>query len=256
MYNYISKLGKWLIDLINNLGYAALMLVYAFFTKPSWISIHFFIKQIYNLAFRSALIIIISSFFIGAVLAIQGYAVLVQFKAETFLGTMVSIAVIRELAPVVAGLLYAGRAGSSLTAEVALMKSTEQLSSLEMMAVNPLTRVIAPRFWASILSLPMLCIVFMAVAVFGASVVGVDWKQIEPSDYWGSIRAFISYGDFIHGFVKSIIFAIFISWVSVYKGYTVIPNSEGVSKATTDSVVISSLGILFIDLLIAIYYFG
>lgn len=183
MLKIINGLGKWVIDLVKNLGYSALMLYYAFTTKPSKLAFVIFVKQVYNLAFRSSLIIIIASFFIGAVLAIQGYSILVRFKGEAFLGTMVSIAVLRELAPVVAGLLYAGRAGSSLTAEIALMKSTEQLSSFEMMAVNPLTRVIAPRFWASLFSLPMLSIIFMAMAIFGSAVVGVDWKQIDAGDF-------------------------------------------------------------------------
>lgn len=256
MKNLICKLGQSVITFITNLGYAFLMLMQAIIAKPDIRHFPLFIKQMYNLSVRSLPIIVIAGFFIGAVLAIQGYSILVRFKGETFLGTMVVVSVLRELAPVVTGLLYAGRAGSSLTAEVALMNSTEQLSSLEMMAVNPLRRVIAPRFWASMFSLPMLTIVFMAMAVFASAVIGIDWKQIDSGDFWGSVHTYASLKDFTHGFYKSLVFAFFIAWIAVYKGYTAIPTSEGVSKATTDTVVISSLGILFIDLLITLYLFG
>ncbi|WP_427909969.1 lipid asymmetry maintenance ABC transporter permease subunit MlaE [Psittacicella melopsittaci] len=252
----IQKLGQWFINFIVNVGYAGLMLLQSLIAKPDLRHFPLVIKQIYNLAVRSLPIIGIAGFFIGAVLALQSYQALTTFSAESFVGTMTAIAVLRELAPVVTGLLYAGRAGSSLTAEIALMKSTEQLSSLEMMAVNPLRRIIAPRFWASIISMPLLTIAFMALAILASALVGIDWKQIPYANFWGSIQSYTNLDDFLHGFYKSILFAFFISWVAVYKGYTCIPNSEGVSKATTDTVVVSSLGILFIDVLITIYLFG
>lgn len=256
MRKFIQDLGQGVIDLVTNMGYALLMLVQALVAKPNLRHWPLFIKQLYNLGVRSLPIIVIAGFFIGAVLSIQGYSILVRFKGESFLGTMVVMAILRELAPVVTGLLYAGRAGSSLTAEIALMKSTEQLSSLEMMAVDPLRRVIAPRFWASFFSLPALTIIFMALGTLASALVGVNWKEIDAGDFFGSIQAYISLDDFLHGFVKAVIFAVFIAWVAVYKGYRSVPNSEGVSKATTDTVVISSLGILFIDLLITLYLFG
>ncbi|MFC6277408.1 lipid asymmetry maintenance ABC transporter permease subunit MlaE [Psittacicella hinzii] len=256
MYKLICRLGQWFIDFITKIGYSGVMLFQAIIAKPDFRHFPLVIQQIYNLAVRSLPIVLIAGFFIGAVLALQGYQVLIKFKAESFVGTMTAISVLRELAPVVTGLLYAGRAGSSLTAEIALMKSTEQLSSLEMMAVNPLRRIISPRFWASIISLPLLTIVFMAMGILASAFVGIDWKEIDVGDFWGSVQSYTTMGDFLHGFYKSIIFAIFISWVAVYKGYSSVPNSEGVSKATTDTVVISSLGILFIDLLITIYLFG
>lgn len=256
MFKFFQNLGQKVIDLITDLGYALLMLVQSLVAKPNLRHFPLFVKQTYNLGVRSLPIIVIAGFFIGAVLAIQGYSILVRFKGEAFLGTMVVLSVLRELAPVVTGLLYAGRAGSSLTAEIALMKSTEQLSSLEMMAVDPLRRVVAPRFWASFFSLPMLTIIFMAMSTLAAALVGIDWKEIDAGDYWGSVQAYITLGDFVHGFNKSVIFAFFVTWIAVYKGYRAVPNSEGVSKATTDTVVISSLGILFIDLLITLYLFG
>lgn len=212
MYKFICTIGQKVIDFITNCGFAFLMLVQALVAKPNPKHFSYFIKQLYVLAVRSLPIIFISGLFIGAVLAIQGYSILVRFKGESFIGTMVVIAVLRELAPVVTGLLYAGRAGSSLTAEIALMKSTEQLSSLEMMAVDPLRRVVAPRFWASFFSLPMLTVVFMAVGIYAAALISVDWKQVDAGDYWGSIQAFISVNDFHHGIVKSVIFAFFIAW--------------------------------------------
>lgn len=256
MFKSIQNLGQLAIDFVTRIGYAGAMLFQAIAAKPDFRHYPLVVRQIYNLSVRSLPIISISGFFIGAVLALQGYQVLVTFKAESFTGTMVSLSVLRELAPVVTGLLYAGRAGSSLTAEIALMKSTEQLSSLEMMAVNPLRRIVAPRFWASMISLPLLTVVFMAMGLLASAFVGIDWKQIDAGDFWGSVQTYTTLGDFLHGFYKSILFALFVTWVAVYKGYASIPNSEGVSKATTDTVVVSSIGILFIDLMITIYLFG
>jgi phospholipid/cholesterol/gamma-HCH transport system permease protein len=203
------------------------------------------------------LIIVVSGLFIGMVMALQGYTILVNYGAEGSLGPMVALSILRELGPVVTALLFAGRAGSALTAEIGLMKATEQLSSLEMMAVDPLRRVISPRFWAGVISMPMLAIIFSAVGILGGHIVGVDWLGVDSGSYWSIMQATVEWNkDVVNGIIKSLVFGLVVVWIALYKGYSCIPTSEGISKATTETVVFSSLSILGLDFVLTALMFG
>lgn len=215
------------------------------------------IKQIYSIGVRSLSIIIVAGFFVGMVLGLQGYTILSDFGSEAALGTMVSLTLLRELGPVVTALLFAGRAGSALTAEIGLMKATEQLSSMEMMAVDPLRRVIAPRFWAGVISMPLLAMMFTAVGIWGGQLVGVDWKGIDYGSYWSVMQSSVDvWYDIGNGLLKAVVFAITVTWIAVFNGYDAVPTSEGISRATTRTVVNSSLAVLGLDFVLTALMFG
>ena len=190
-------------------------------------------------------------------MALQGYTILVDYGAEGSLGPMVALSLLRELGPVVTALLFAGRAGSALTAEIGLMKATEQISSLEMMAVDPLRRIVAPRFWAGIISMPMLALIFSAVGILGGHLVGVDWLGVDVGSYWSIMQSTVEWGeDVVNGIIKSLVFALVVTWIAIFKGYDSIPTSEGISKATTETVVYSSLAVLGLDFVLTALMFG
>ncbi|WP_418856625.1 lipid asymmetry maintenance ABC transporter permease subunit MlaE [Shewanella khirikhana] len=215
------------------------------------------VKQLYVVGVQSLLIILVSGLFIGMVLALQGYTILVDFGTEESLGPMVALSLLRELGPVVTALLFAGRAGSALTAEIGLMKSTEQLSSLEMMAVDPLRQIIAPRFWAGVISMPLLALMFTAVGIWGGHIVGVEWKGIDNGAFWSILQASVEWRqDIVNCLIKSLVFALVVTWIALYRGYEVVPNPEGISKATTSTVVQSSLAVLALDFLLTALMFG
>jgi phospholipid/cholesterol/gamma-HCH transport system permease protein len=257
LVDYFSKIGKASIERFNAVGQASLMLFGALFALPQWKNIRLTIAQIYVVGVQSLLIVMVSGLFIGMVMALQGYTILVDYGAEGSLGPMVALSLLRELGPVVTALLFAGRAGSALTAEIGLMKATEQLSSLEMMAVDPLRRVISPRFWAGMISLPMLTIIFSTIGILGGHLVGVDWLGVDSGSYWSIMRSSVEWDkDIINGVIKSFVFALVVVWIALYKGYSCIPTSEGISKATTQTVVYSSLAILGLDFILTALMFG
>lgn len=249
MINLINNLGKWGIHKLTATGRATIMLFYALVGKPEFRkNFPQLRKQIYVVGVQSVSIIVVSGLFIGMVLGLQGFNVLVDFMAEGALGQLVSLSIIRELGPVVAALLFAGRAGSALTAEIGLKKATEQLTSLEMMAVDPLRRVIAPRFWAGVISLPILTLIFTLVGIYGGKLVGVDWLGVDDGIFWSGMRNSIDvWEDLGMCVIKSIFFAVVVTWISLFNGYDLIPTSEGISRATTNTVVQSSLAILGLD---------
>ena len=214
------------------------------------------IKQLYVLGVQSLLIILLSGLFIGMVLGLQGYVILVDFAAETSWGQLVALSLLRELGPVVTALLFAGRAGSALTAEIGLMKATEQLSSLEMMAVDPLRRVIAPRFWAGIIAMPILAVIFTAIGIWGGHLVGVDWKGVDGGSFWSAMRSAVDVSDLLNGFIKSVVFAFAVVWIALFNGYDCVPTSEGISQATTRTVVHASLTVLGLDFVLTAMMFG
>jgi phospholipid/cholesterol/gamma-HCH transport system permease protein len=190
------------------------------------------------------------------VLALQGYNTLVDFGATESLGVMVALSLVRELGPVVSALLFAGRAGSALTAEIGLMKATEQLSAMEMMAVDPLHRVIAPRFMAGILAMPLLAAIFSAVAIIGGHFVGVELLGVDDGAFWSQMQAKVDlYDDILNGVIKSIVFGFIVTWIAVFEGYDTVPTSEGVGRATTNTVVHGSLAILGMDFVLTALMF-
>lgn len=255
--DYLALLGRSAINKISAIGVASLMLFGALVATPQLKNIRLTIMQLYVVGVQSLLIILVSGLFIGMVMALQGYTILVNYGAEGSLGPMVALSILRELGPVVTALLFAGRAGSALTAEIGLMKATEQLTSLEMMAVDPLRRVIAPRFWAGAISMPMLAIIFSAIGILGGHLVGVDWLGVDVGSYWSIMQATVDWdADVVNGIIKSLVFALVVVWIALFKGYSCIPTSEGISKATTETVVLSSLAILGLDFVLTALMFG
>lgn len=257
MINLINNLGASVIHFVRAFGRSTFMLFGALVGKPEFRKhTPLLIKQLYVLGVQSLLIIMLSGLFIGMVLGLQGYVVLVDFAAETSLGTLVSLSLLRELGPVVTALLFAGRAGSALTAEIGLMKATEQLSSLEMMAIDPLRRIIAPRFWAGVIAMPVLAAIFTAIGIWGGSLVGVDWKGVDGGSFWSVMQNSVSASDLINGFIKSTIFAFAVVWIALFNGYDSTPTSEGISQATTRTVVHASLVVLGLDFILTAMMFG
>ncbi len=251
------KLGRATLERFSAIGRASLVLFGALVAVPQVKNISLTIKQIYVVGFQSLSIIIVSGLFIGMVMALQGYTILVDYGAEGSLGPMVALSLLRELGPVVTALLFAGRAGSALTAEIGLMKATEQLSSLEMMAVDPLRRVVAPRMWAGVISMPMLAMIFSAVGILGGHLVGVDWLGVDAGSYWSIMQSTVEWNeDVLNGVIKSIVFALVVTWIAIFKGYDSVPTSEGISAATTQTVVYSSLAVLGLDFVLTAIMFG
>ncbi|KGQ42361.1 lipid asymmetry maintenance ABC transporter permease subunit MlaE [Gallibacterium anatis] len=254
----IERLGKRGVHWLRTLGKSALMLYGALVGVPQFRkNFPLVVKQLYVLGVQSLLIIVLSGLFIGMVLGLQGYVILVDFSAETSLGQLVALSLLRELGPVVTALLFAGRAGSALTAEIGLMKATEQLSGLEMMAVNPLRRVIAPRFWAGMIAMPLLALIFTAVGIWGGSLVGVDWKGVDSGSFWSVMQSSVVWGkDIGNGIIKSLCFALSVVWIALFNGYNALPTSEGISQATTKTVVQASLVVLALDFILTALMFG
>jgi phospholipid/cholesterol/gamma-HCH transport system permease protein len=215
------------------------------------------INQIYFIGVLSFLIIVISGLFVGMVLGLQGYYILSDFGAEETLGLMVAASLVRELGPVVTALLFAGRAGSALTAEIGLMKATEQLSGMEMMAVDPIKRIITPRFLAGFIAMPLLAALFSAVGVIGGQLVGTGLLGVDDGAYWSQMQANIDFeDDIVNGFIKSIVFGFVTTWIALFEGYDTVPTSEGVSRATTRTVVNSAFSILGLDFILTALMFG
>ncbi len=213
--------------------------------------------QVYSIGQLSLVIIVVSGSFVGMVLALQGYRSLVGFGAEESLGVFVALVIVRELGPVVTALLFAGRAGSALAAEIGLMRATDQLSGMEMMAVDPVKRVVAPRFVAGFFAMPFLAAIFsvMAIGVAGGHLIGVQLLGVDTGAYWSQIHAQVEPRDIWNGVVKSVVFGAVVSWIAVYQGYHAAPTSAGVSNATKTTVVLSSLAILGLDFVLTAFMF-
>jgi phospholipid/cholesterol/gamma-HCH transport system permease protein len=215
------------------------------------------IQQVYAVGVLTLLIILVSGLFVGMVLGLQGYNTLVRFGAEQSLGLLVALSLVRELGPVVTALLFAGRAGSALTAEIGLMKATEQLAGMEMMAVNPVNRVIAPRFLAGVIAMPLLAALFSAVGVLGGHLIGVGLLGVDAGAFWSQMQAGVDFrDDVLNGVIKSAVFGVVVSWIAVFEGYDAVPTSEGVSRATNRTVVFSSLSVLGLDFILTALMFS
>lgn len=214
-------------------------------------------KQLYSVGVLSFLLISISGLFVGMVLGLQGFYILSDFGAEEALGVMVASSLVRELGPVVSALLFAGRAGSALTAEIGLMKATEQLSGMEMMAIDPIKRIIAPRFLAGFIAMPLLAALFSAIGVIGGHIIGVGVLGVDDGSYWSQMQATLDFkSDIINGVIKSMVFGFCISWIALFEGYDAVATSEGVSRATTRTVVNSAFTILGLDFILTSLMFG
>ena len=213
--------------------------------------------QIHFLGNYSLAIIAVSGLFVGFVLALQGYNILQRYGSAEALGLLVALSLLRELGPVVTALLFAGRAGTALTAEIGLMKAGEQLAAMEMMAVSPVRRILAPRFWAGVITMPLLAAVFSAVGVIGGWVVGVLLIGVDGGAFWGQMQGGVDWWyDLANGVLKSLVFGFAVSFIALYQGYTAKPTPEGVSRATTRTVVVASLAVLGLDFLLTASMFS
>ncbi|ROU01955.1 lipid asymmetry maintenance ABC transporter permease subunit MlaE [Marinobacter sp. R17] len=258
MIDRLATIGRGTFDILASLGRSSEFLVRSLIAVPRPATgLPLLFKQIYAVGVLSLAIIVVSGLFIGMVLGLQGYNILTDYGSEQAIGQMVALTLVRELGPVVTALLFAGRAGSALTAEIGLMKATEQLSSMEMMGVDPLRRVIAPRFWAGFITMPLLAMIFSVVGIWGGMLVGVDWLGVFEGSYWANMQSSVDFGeDVLNGVIKSIVFGFVCTWIAVYQGYDSVPTSEGISSATTKTVVYSSLAVLGLDFILTAVMFG
>jgi phospholipid/cholesterol/gamma-HCH transport system permease protein len=208
------------------------------------------VQQVFNAGALSLVIIMVCGFFVGGVLGLQGYANLAKFNAEDSVGTFAAFSLIKELGPVITALLFAGRAGTALASEIGLMKATDQLAAMEMMATDPLRRVIVPRFLGGAISMPLLAAIFSVIGLFGAHVVGVNMLGVDTGAFWQQMRTALDIGDVYEGLVKGVVFGIVASVIAVWEGYNAIPTAEGVGRATTRTVVITAMAVLILDFII------
>lgn len=254
----LATLGGWGLGRLQRLGRALLFLLHALGGLPNLLARWRLLPpQIYTVGVLSLIIIVVSGLFVGMVLALQGYNTLVDFGAEESLGVLVALSLVRELGPVVSALLFAGRAGSALTAEIGLMKATEQLSAMEMMAVDPLHRIVAPRLLAGIIAMPLLAAIFSLVGIYGAQFVGVGLLGVDDGAFWSQMRSAVDLqDDVLNGVIKSVVFGVAVTWIAVFEGYDTVPTSEGISRATTRTVVNSSLAVLGLDFLLTALMFN
>jgi len=258
MLDSIQKLGRTTLGSLEKLGRANLFMLRMLGGLPDIVlRFRLLVAQVYSVGVLSILIVGVSGLFVGMVLSLQGYYVLSDFGAEQTLGVMVAASLVRELGPVVTALLYAGRAGSALTAEIGIMKATEQLSGMEMMAVDPLRRILSPRFFAGVISMPLLAALFSMVGVIGGYFVGVGLLGVDDGAFWSQMRAKIDfYDDVVNGVIKSAVFGVIVTWIALFEGYDALPTSEGVSRATTRSVVYSALAVLGWDFVLTALMYG
>ncbi len=253
----VRVIGHRVNDGLVRLGFAArfffMVLVYS---GQSFRRLHLTLREIYFSGFQSLLIILVSGLFIGMVLGMQGYETLQRYGSADALGILVALSLTRELGPVVAALLFASRAGSSITAEIGLMKATEQLTAMDMMAVNPIARVVAPKFWGGVISMPLLAALFSAIGVFGGYLVGVVLIGVDEGAFWSQMQGSVDFRyDVWNGVVKSFVFGVAVSLIAVFEGYDAIPTAEGVSASIKRTVVYSALAILALDFVLTSFMF-
>lgn len=258
MLDMLERLGQRGVNNLQTIGNSGVFLLGIFFRKADlprlWPTLR---AQLYFVGVLSCLIIVVSALFIGMVIGLQGYNTLQKFGASSQLGQLLALSIARELGPVISALLFAGRAGSALTAEIGLMKATEQLASMDMMGVDPLGRVIYPRFLAGLISLPVLALIFSAVAIYGGYFVGVQWLGVDAGSFWSNMQAAVNFRiDVFSGIIKSIVFAFVVVWIAVFQGFNCIATAEGISQATTRTVVYSSVAVLGLDFLLTAIMIG
>lgn len=255
---FLTALGAGVREFVTNLGFATRIFFAVIGASGSVLRRpRLVVSQIHFIGNYSLVLIAVAGLFVGFVLGLQGYYTLNKYGSEQALGLLVALSLTRELGPVVTALLFAGRAGTSLTAEIGLMKAGEQLSAMEMMAVNPLQRVLAPRFWAGVIAMPVLAAIFSAVGIIGGYIVGVQMIGVDEGAFWSQMQDGVDvWNDVVNGVIKSIVFGFAVTFVALYQGYQAQPTPEGVARATTRTVVIASLAVLGLDFLLTALMFG
>ncbi|CAJ94494.1 lipid asymmetry maintenance ABC transporter permease subunit MlaE [Cupriavidus necator] len=258
MTDFFITIGAAVRRSVSGLGRATRMFLTLLGLSPALLRrFRLVTDQVFFVGNLSLVIIAVSGLFVGFVLGLQGYYTLNRYGSEQALGLLVALSLVRELGPVVTALLFAGRAGTSLTAEIGLMKAGEQLTAMEMMAVNPLQRVIAPRFWAGVIAMPVLAAIFSAVGILGGYVVGVQLIGVDAGAFWSQMQGGVDVrADVLNGVIKSFIFGIAVTFIALYQGFEAKPTPEGVSRATTRTVVIASLAVLGLDFLLTALMFS
>ena len=248
----LREIWYTLVDFVRTFGALQLFFVKLVANSPSILVRRggLVVKQVYNAGALSLVIIMVCGLFVGGVLGLQGYANLSKFNAEDSVGTFAAFSLLKELGPVITALLFAGRAGTALASEIGLMKATDQLSAMEMMAINPLRRVLVPRFLGGAISMPLLAAVFSMVGLFGAHLVAVDLLGVDPGAFWQQMQSTLDGSDVNEGILKSIVFGVVASLLAVWEGYNAVPTAEGVSRATTRTVVITAIAVLILDFMI------
>lgn len=258
MVDYFERLGGRTLNLLQTFGQSGLFLARVIWQKPNTLRLWPVLReQLYFVGVLSFLIMVVSGLFIGMVVGLQGYHTLQKFGAVSQVGQLLALSITRELGPVLTALLFAGRAGSALTAEIGLMKATEQLASMDMMGVDPIRRIIYPRFWAGMISLPLLGLIFSVVAIYGGYWVTVQWLGVDGGSFWSNMQSAVDFRtDVISGVIKSIVFAFLVIWVALFQGFECTPTAEGISQATTRTVVYGSLAVLGFDFLLTAMMIG
>ena len=253
--NFFAMLGRSVLRTVQGIGRFGLFSVGAVMRLGS-VKLRYVIEQIHFIGNYSLLIIGVSGLFVGFVLGLQGYYVLVSYGSEEALGVRVALSLVRELGPVVTALLFAGRAGTALTAEIGLMRAGEQLTAMEMMGVDPMRHVIAPRLAGGLVSMPILALVFSAIGIIGAWIVGVGLIGTDSGAFWSQMESSVDvFHDILNGFIKSVVFGIAVTLVALYEGYSARPTPDGVARATTTTVVVSSLLVLALDFIMTAWMF-
>ncbi len=247
----LRELRESLVESIVSVGAIGRFLVRVVVQVPrALLRFDLVIEQIYNAGALSLVIIMLSGLFVGMVVGLQGFQLLQRFGSEDALGTAAAIGLVKELGPVITALLFAGRAGTALASELGLMRATDQLSAMEIMAVDPVRRVVVPRFLGGVIAMPLLAAIFSVIGIYGAQVIGVQIMGVDAGSFWSQMRASVGLVDITEGIVKSCAFGVAVSLVAVYEGYNAIPTAEGVGRATTRTVVTSAVFTLFLDYLI------
>ena len=245
---FLETLGRWALTFVAEKGRMLIFVVSAFgwLARPPFRAIQT-VKQLHFIGYKSTFVVVLTATFTGMVLALQGYHTLRKFGSEGLLGAAVAVSMIRELGPVLAALMVTARAGSAMTAEIGIMRITEQIDALDTMAVNPLQYLIAPKLVAGLIGVPLLVAIFDVVGIYGGHVVGVELLGVNAGTYWNSIESAVEWKDVYGGILKSISFGLIISWVCCYKGFFTKMSAEGLGNATTEAVVLSSVLILVWD---------
>jgi phospholipid/cholesterol/gamma-HCH transport system permease protein len=247
----IKELWQSLIDALMGLGSVVRFLLRLLTVTPgALLRFDLIMQQIFNSGALSLVIIMLAGLFVGMVLGLQGFTLLERFGSEESLGVAAAIGLVKELGPVITALLFAGRAGTALASELGLMRATDQLSAMEMMAVDPIKRVVVPRFLGGVIAMPLLAAIFSLIGLYGAQLIGVQVMGVDSGSFWSQMRAGVDIADVRQGIVKSLIFGVACSLIAVYEGYYAIPTAAGVGRATTRTVVTSAVVVLFLDYLL------